>query len=54
MSSSSSSASTSGERVGFQSRMSIAERLENIPSSSTNTTKKASVPPKMTVNGSIA
>ena len=33
-------ASTSGERVGFQSRMSSAERLENSPSSRTKTTKK--------------
>ena len=46
-------ASTSGERVGFQSRMSIAERLEKIPSSSTNTMKNSRVPPKMTVNGSM-
>jgi 3-hydroxybutyryl-CoA dehydrogenase len=45
-------ASTSGERVGFQSRMSSAERLENIPSSSTATTKKASRPPKTTVKAS--
>ena len=47
-------ASSSGERVGFQSRMSIAERLENSPSRSTKTMKKASVPPKMTVNGSMS
>ena len=46
-------ASSSGERVGFQSRMSIAERLENSPSSRTKTTKNSSVPPKMTVNGSM-
>ena len=46
-------ASASGERVGFQSRMSSDERLENSPSSSTKTTKNASVPPKMTVNGSM-
>ena len=46
-------ASSSGDRVGFQSRMSIAERLENIPSSRTKTTKNSSVPPKMTVNGSM-
>jgi hypothetical protein len=33
--------------------MSIAERLEKIPSSSTNTMKNSRVPPKMTVNGSM-
>ena len=53
MSSMSFCASTSGERVGFQSRMSSAERLENSPSRRMKTMKNASVPPKMTVNGSI-
>src|SRR6185503_10849060 len=40
-------------RVGFQSRMSSAERLENIPSSRTSTTKNARVPPKTTVKASM-
>ncbi len=39
-------ASSSGERVGFQSRMSSAERLENIPSSSTKTMKNAERAPE--------
>jgi TIR domain len=53
-SSSSFCASTSGERVGFQSRMSRGERFENTPSSSTVITKKASSPPNTTVNASTA
>jgi hypothetical protein len=33
--------------------MSMAERLEKSPSRRTKTTKNSSVPPKMTVNGSM-
>jgi 3-hydroxybutyryl-CoA dehydrogenase len=51
-SSSSFSISSSGDRVGFQSRNSRGERFEKTPSSSTATTKNAMSPPKTAVNTS--
>jgi hypothetical protein len=48
------SASTSGERVGFQSRISSAERLLNSPSRTVVTTKNSSSPPQTTVKAFTA